>query len=196
MAFTDTETVSGNGEYTTNPAFTPAAVGIYRWIASYSGDANNAAVSGACNAPNESSAVFPALTPTLSTQATANATIGGQISDTATLAGGLAPTGTITFNAYAPGDTTCTGAPVFTDTETVSGNGQYTTNPAFTPATAGTYRWIASYSGDDDNAPVSGACNDANESSAVAAPVTPPVVPPSNDFTIGKLKGKTLTVNV
>jgi hypothetical protein len=197
IVFTDTATVAGNGQYTANPPFTPATVGIYRWIAAYSGDVNNAPVSGACNAANESSAVFPAVVPTISTQATASVMIGGQISDTATLAGGVSPTGTITFTAHAPGDSTCTGAPVFTDSETVSGSGQYTTNPAFTPTTAGTYRWIAAYSGDDANAPVSGACNDANESSEVhPAPPPTPTLPPGNAFTIGKVKGQTVTVNL
>ena len=33
--------------------FTPAKGGVYRWRASYSGDANNNPVAGACNAPNE-----------------------------------------------------------------------------------------------------------------------------------------------
>ena len=37
-------------------------------------------------------------------------------------------------------------------------------NP-FTPTLAGTYRWIASYSGDANNAPVAGKCNDAGENS-------------------------------
>ena len=41
VAFTDTENVSGNGTYTTNPAFTPAAAGTYRWTAAYSGDSGN-----------------------------------------------------------------------------------------------------------------------------------------------------------
>lgn len=165
--FTDTETVSGNGDYTTNPAFTPTAVGTYRWRATYSGDPQNTAVSPACNAANETSTVAKA-TPTLSTQATVNAAFGSPISDTATLAGGASPTGTITFNAYGPSDANCTGAAVFTDTETVSGNGPYTTTPAFTPTAAGTYRWRASYAGDAQNEAVSGLCNAANETSTVA----------------------------
>src|SRR5262245_47027411 len=51
--FTDTKTVSGNGAYTSG-SFTPPAAGTYRWTASYGGDANNAALGGACNDPNES----------------------------------------------------------------------------------------------------------------------------------------------
>jgi len=37
----------------TSASFTPTRPGVYRWRAFYSGDANNEAVSGACNAANE-----------------------------------------------------------------------------------------------------------------------------------------------
>ena len=55
---------------------------------------------------------------------------------------------------------------------TVSGDGDYNASDGdggtFTPTAAGTYYWIASYSGDDPNTePVSGACGDENESSIV-----------------------------
>ncbi|MHB8679412.1 MAG: IPTL-CTERM sorting domain-containing protein, partial [Rudaea sp.] len=51
--------------------FTPSSLGIYRWIATYSGDAANAASATACNDANESVTISagPAqigLTPTLS----------------------------------------------------------------------------------------------------------------------------------
>ena len=161
--------VSGNGNYNNSPVFTPPTVGTYRWRASYSGDTNNAAVGGACNAANESSVVAQA-TPSIPTTATANATIGGQISDQAAISGGFNPGGTITFRAYGPGDATCANAPAYTsDPVAVSGSGTYGNSPAFTPPTAGTYRWRAFYSGDTNNAAVAGACNAANESSAVAS---------------------------
>jgi DNA-binding beta-propeller fold protein YncE len=51
--FVDTKPVAGNGSYLSS-SFTPTAAGAYRWIASYGGDANNVAVSGACNDVNES----------------------------------------------------------------------------------------------------------------------------------------------
>ncbi len=89
-------------------------------------------------------------------------TIGGSVTDTATLSGGNNPTGTITFKVYGPDDATCSGAVVFTDTVTVNGNGSYTSD-AFIPADVGTYRWIASYSGDAKNTASSGACGDQNE---------------------------------
>ncbi|HVF71788.1 MAG TPA: choice-of-anchor Q domain-containing protein, partial [Chthoniobacterales bacterium] len=105
--------------------------------------------------------------PTITTQASAGIVAGGTISDTATLANGDAPTGQITFKLYGPNDAACGGTPVFTSTKTVNGNGSYTSD-SFTPPTAGTYRWIASYSGDSRNDTVSGACNDANETVVVS----------------------------
>ena len=45
------------------PGIHADAAGTYRWIASYSGDANNAAVAGACNAANESVVVSPVPPP-------------------------------------------------------------------------------------------------------------------------------------
>jgi LPXTG-motif cell wall-anchored protein len=44
-------------------AFTPTVPGTYRWIASYSGDANNAAAAGVCGDPSETTEV--ASTPDL-----------------------------------------------------------------------------------------------------------------------------------
>lgn len=101
----------------------------------------------------------------LTTTATTSATIGSQITDTAHLGGGVNPTGTITFTAF--NNAQCSGTPVFTDTETVNGNGDYTTDPAFTPTAVGTYYWIASYSGDSNNTGSTTSCGDANESTRI-----------------------------
>ncbi|HWB69858.1 MAG TPA: hypothetical protein VG518_07760, partial [Solirubrobacterales bacterium] len=175
--FTQTVTVAGNGTYETG-SVTPSTAGIYRWVASYSGDAENESVSGACNDAGESTTVAKA-TPTISTVASGDITLGsGSLKDKATIASGFTPGGQITFNLYGPDDTGCSGAPVHTATMAVSDNGTYET-PPFTPAKAGTYRWVASYSGDSNNKATSGACNDAGESASVApAPVSPAPPPP------------------
>ena len=165
--FTTTALVSGNGAYT-SASFAPIAIGTYRWIASYSGDANNEAVSGECNDANESVDVNMA-SPSITTTASADIKLGGALTDTAHLTGGFNPTGTITFNLYGPNNATCAGAAVFTSTVDVSGNGNYTSG-SFTPSAIGIYRWIASYSGDLNNSPVSGACNDENETVSVSTP--------------------------
>jgi uncharacterized repeat protein (TIGR01451 family) len=103
------------------------------------------------------------LTPTLSTNASADVVLGGELTDVAHLGGGHDPQGTITFNLYGPNNSECTGEPVFTDTQDVDGAGDYTSE-AFTVAAAGTYRWTASYSGDDSNNPVAEGCGGENES--------------------------------
>jgi hypothetical protein len=110
---------------------------------------------------------------TLTTRASHDVKLGRQVSDAATLAGGLSPTGTITFRLFGPGNATCTGTPAFTSTKPVSGNGSYTSAP-FTPTVVGTYRWIAAYSGDANNSPVSTVCSDPAETVRVRGvlPVT------------------------
>jgi uncharacterized repeat protein (TIGR01451 family) len=160
-AFTSSPiTVHGDGTY--GPvSFTPASAGTYRWIASYSGDAKNAATAGACNADGENDTVNK-LSPTVVTHASATVQVGGQITDTATLAGGFNPTGTITFRLYGPNDATCATV-IATRTRPVAGNGDYVSNP-FTTATAGTYRWIANYGGDANNDATANVCNATNES--------------------------------
>ncbi len=104
-------------------------------------------------------------TPTVTTTATPTATVGGPITDTAHLGAatppGPAPTGTVTFTLF--NTAACTGAPVFTSVVPVNaGTGNYTSAP-FSPTVAGTYRWIAAYSGDANNLAVTTACGDAGE---------------------------------
>jgi len=57
--FTSTATVTGNGNYGSG-SFTPTTIGTYRWIANYSGDANNVATANTCNALNENVVVTAA----------------------------------------------------------------------------------------------------------------------------------------
>jgi hypothetical protein len=92
------------------------------------------------------------------------------LNDGATLSGGLNPTGTIAFNLFDVTDPTCSGTPVFTNTVTVSGNGTYNTSSGFLAAKAGTYHWVATYSGDLGNSGVSSIC--ADEAVVVTAPAS------------------------
>ncbi|MCB0866020.1 MAG: putative Ig domain-containing protein [Solirubrobacterales bacterium] len=106
----------------------------------------------------------------LSGTASAGGDLGTALHDSATLSDGDSPTGSITFDAYGPGDDTCSDTPVFTDSQPVSGNGDVDSDP-FTPTAPGTYRWIASYSGDANNEASSTACGDAGQSAALKAPL-------------------------
>lgn len=153
-------TVAGAGDYR-SAAFTTSAVGTYRLVASYSGDANNAAVTTACADPKEAVDVGKA-TPTVATTAGPPILSGGTTADTATLSGGFHPTGTLTFKLYGPGDAACAGAAVATWIFNISGAGSVNTPPT-TLSTAGTYRWAATYGGDAENVAVATGCNDPKE---------------------------------
>jgi len=157
----------------TSGSFAPTTVGAYRWTATYSGDANNT-ISGptACNDPNEISTV--ATSPTIATQAVAVVPLNKPTGDTATLSGvnGTA-TGTITFKAYGPGSPTtptCTTLAFTSTPRTVTSN--TATSDPFTPTAQGTYRWVAVYTGDANNAPNTSGCGDPNETVAVIGACT------------------------
>ena len=167
--FTATVNVSGNGNYNSGD-FTPSTAGKYYWVASYSGDVNNLPSTGSCGDQGETSTIGKKTT--LIATAASSETIGAAVHDTATLSGGLNPTGTITFNLYGPSDTPdCSGNPVFTSTVNVNGNGDYGSGN-FTPTTAGSYYWTASYSGDVNNLPSSGSCGDEGETSTLVKRTT------------------------
>jgi Ice-binding-like/IPTL-CTERM motif len=119
---------------------------------------------GGCSAAGPGLAATTLISPV----AAPSVALGAAISDTKTLSGGANPTGTITFNLYGPNDATCSGAVIFTSTVTVNGNGSYSST-SFTPLAIGTYRWIANYGGDLNNAPTANVCNAANEFVVVAA---------------------------
>ncbi|MDP1820388.1 MAG: hypothetical protein Q8K58_10950 [Acidimicrobiales bacterium] len=111
--------------------------------------------------------------PTLVTQvAAAEVPLGEPVADTATLAGGAEPTGSIAFDLFGPDDLDCSRGSVFTSVREADGPGTYESAPV-APEDPGQYRFIATYSGDADNLPVSGSCGDPNESVAVLAAEPP-----------------------
>lgn len=133
---------------TSDFTFTPATPGqVYAFTVTYGAPGTSL---GASNTGQS------ATVPTLTTQTPGSVSVGSPTNDSATLSGGNNPTGTITFSLTDPSN-----AIVYTDVVTVSGNGTYSTaamgdNPGgFTPATLGTYQWVAAYSGDALNTPVS-----------------------------------------
>jgi hypothetical protein len=120
----------------------------------------------------------------ISTQASGPVTVGQEITDTATLANvSSGAGGTITFTLYAPGDTNCSVA-LTSSVKNVSGPGDYTSS-AYTTTQVGTYKWIASYSGDAGNSPIAGSCGDAGESSTVNQASPTVNTTPSAGGTIG-----------
>ena len=153
---TETATVTGNGTYATPTGYTlpttGAVTGTYQWVASYSGDSNNNAVTSTEGTePVSVNGASPTVSTTPNpTSVVLNATGSPTLKDSATLAGGYHETGDITFTLYAPNGTSAE-----TETVSVSGNGTYATPTGYTlpttGAVTGTYQWVASYSGDGNN---------------------------------------------
>ncbi|MGH2686371.1 MAG: hypothetical protein ACRDJP_12975, partial [Actinomycetota bacterium] len=159
--FDETVTVNGNGNYSTteDSDHVADAAGTWRWTASYGGDSgNNPAFSGC-----DDELVTITDEPTLGTTPDpASGTVGDVLDDTAALAGGTDPTGSILFELFPPSDADCSEDPVFDETVTVNGNGNYSTTEDgdHVADVAGTWRWTASYSGDDLNEPATSGCDD------------------------------------
>jgi hypothetical protein len=131
-----------------------SAGGYYFW-AVYSGDGNNLGATSGCN----TEVVVVDKNP--SEISTAQNLIPN---DQATLTGlTVNAGGTITFELYSPSDLTCAKAPAYQETVTVTGNGTYgTSNSKFIASAVGTWKWLVSYSGDDNNTGSTSACGVEN----------------------------------
>jgi hypothetical protein len=165
-----------------SPTAYVTSAGRYCWRGTFSGDSANGIGGSSDSAARECFTVNP-VTPTLATTAGADVNLGSTVSDSATISGlatqpaspvinltgtaGAAAGGTITFKLYGPATTGC-GALAYTSAAvTVNGNNTYNTpNPQFPPTSAGTYHWVAEYSGNlPNNSATShnGACDDTDE---------------------------------
>ena len=113
--------------------------------------------------------------------------------DSATLAGGYNETGTIAFTLDAPNGTS-----VATETVTVSGNGTYTTPTGYTLPTTGTvtgtYQWVASYTGDDNNNAVTSENGTEPVSLSAASPTIVTVANPASGLVGGQELRDTATL--
>jgi flagellar basal body-associated protein FliL len=123
---------------------TPTVIGTFPYTVTIKDSAGNL-VNTFC------SVIVSQASPSIITiQQPPSATVGASIADQATVSGGYNPTGTVTFNLY--NNSTASGAPVFTDTETLSGG--VATSKGYTSSATGTYYWVATYNGNTDNASV------------------------------------------
>ncbi len=120
-----------------------------------------------CGATDQGSAVGT-ISVTVAVSATGG-TVGEPVNATATIQEGAIPTGQITFKAFPPADTTCSGAAAFSSTVGVSGNGQYRSK-TFAPSRVGAFRWTVAYSGDVNHVPATTDCVKATSSVAQAGP--------------------------
>ena len=190
--YSNTVTVSGNGTYETvsgsNPGgYLPTEAGTYQWVVSYTGDSNNHEATSTFT--SEPQVVSPA-SPSLTTTPGGTVVIGSgtNLSDSARLSGTHNGTGSITFYLFAPGVTPdgTDSNNVYSNTVTVSGNGTYTTasgnNPGgYLPTEAGTYEWVASYSGDSNN---NGATSTFTSEPQVVSPASPTLTTTPNVTTV------------
>ncbi|HLX89876.1 MAG TPA: hypothetical protein VKR22_15630, partial [Acidimicrobiales bacterium] len=186
LAFTVTDTVNGNGSYTSGAPHAVSAAGVYVWQVVYSDGTNNNGFTSPCGdqvLPNNEVSLVGKAGPTIATQASATDLPSGSISDSGSLTGGTSPTGSLTFNAYGPftGSQTpnCTSPLAFTVTDTVNGNGTYTTGSPHAVSDAGTYVWQTVYTGDNNNAGFTSTCglvNDTNHEVSTVGKASPGIV--------------------
>jgi hypothetical protein len=86
--------------------------------------------------------------------------------DSATLSGiaGSGSGDSLTFSLYGPGDTTCSGTALYSETQNNLGDGTYSTsNSTFTldsSSTVGIYRWKVDFTGNSANNNNPGTCGD------------------------------------
>src|SRR3989442_1793943 len=162
--------VSANGDYATPSGASPEA-GTYYWVASYSGDANNAPAASGCE--DEQIGRASCRERVQISEDAASLKNNATFKDKATIAGlfGAKPGGQISWKLYdnkecksAEGGVVATDGPV-----AVSANGDYATPSGASPE-AGTYYWVASYSGDANNAPAASGCEDEPVTVGKAAP--------------------------
>jgi hypothetical protein len=125
------------------------------------------------NAPHQEITVHQAV-PSLTTHASASSVSPNQpFTDTATVgpvSGGPTPTGSVVFDLHAANDPTCDNAPIATSTTGLVG-GTATSAP-FSQASPGTYRFVATYSGDANYVGKASGCADAVNVVAAPAPTT------------------------
>jgi hypothetical protein len=146
--------VVGPAGTVTSGDYAPPALGTYRLVATYSGDANYDRLSSRCADPAGAVLVDKGLLPIAAGFAPPASAVGGRFHATATLdrprAGTPGPTGRVTFAVYGPGHPTCAGPPAFTSVSPIDAAGGSAVSGEFTPPEAGTYHVTVTYSGDAD----------------------------------------------
>jgi len=148
----DTETVT-NGIVPTTSTFGFGSPGFYSFRAVYTGDGVNKGATSPC----EPLTVNPD-SPTISTLLSATTIVhGGSVTDSSALFGATATAGgTVTITMYTGGS--CSGTVVGSSGPLTVTNGIVPTSGSFTAATAGTYSFLAVYSGDTNNSPATASC--------------------------------------
>jgi hypothetical protein len=149
-----------------------SALGTTFWDASYSGDSLDDPSTNACS-ESETVAVPPASVATVVNDAGRGTPWDGTevadaaADDTATVSGAGTPTGTVTYSFF--GNGTCSGGAAATHVVTMSA-GLVPDSATTGPLGAGSYSFLADYSGDTNNAATSGSCEPFTVVKATASP--------------------------
>src|SRR6202007_1475025 len=125
----------------TSKGYTATGVGTEYWVATFNGDTSNAAVSSGTAAETVN------IDTINTSQMPTKASVGSSISDTATATGLVSPNSsdTVTVNLY--NNSSASGTPLFSDTETVTINGSSATatSKGYTATGVGTEYWVATF---------------------------------------------------
>lgn len=183
-----------------SPSAWVTSAGRFCWKAVYSG-ISASGIAGSSDVSTGECFTIDPVTPTLSTTAGSDVTLGSAVTDTATLTGTAPkPTanvietsapgartpagGTIAFTLWGPSTGSC-GAQITAANQsvTVSGDSSATNvySASYTPTTAGDYHWKAVYSGDSPNTNTqshNATCGDTNEDVTVGPASTGTVTTP------------------
>ncbi len=149
---TGTVTLNGDATVPNSNIQGPLAAGGYAFQAAYSGDANYTALTSGCEpfavgqlGPGTATVVFDAASGAawVGTEKT-----GASAYDTATVTGaaGVTPTGTVTYTFFT--NKTCTATGIAAGTVTLTGAGAVPNSNIQGPLQAGSYSFLAAYSGD------------------------------------------------
>ena len=163
----------------------PLAAGSYSFRAVYSGDANYAESTSGIE-PLEILKADPGIS---TAQNPISGLVGATVKDSASVTGGFNPTGTVTFVLKLNGSTVLTSEPIPLDAQ---GNAAFTSG--YLANTAGTYYWIATYSGDPNNNGKSS--GDTEEPVVISTQPVPAIVttPNPKTTTVGATLKDTATI--
>jgi hypothetical protein len=150
---------TGNGTFT-GAAFTAAQVGTLRVIATREATGSDVTVTSSCDTPGNSLTTTKATPKLVVRPSSAAVEVGGLVHGVAFLTEGHNLSGALDVRIHGPGDQTCSQPPVSQTSLPVSGPRDFQ-GAAYSPTAAGTYRVVASYSGDAINFHSLSACDDA-----------------------------------
>jgi hypothetical protein len=155
------EIESTNGQPPSSGGTEPLPPGSYSYQASYSGDSNYHSATGTCEQFSVAQGA-PTVDTMVYNQATGNPWTGKEVTgdrayDTATVSGasGFTPTGSVVYSLF--DNNTCEGVAIATDQKNLS-SGTVPKSTSTNALNAGSYSFVAGYSGDDNYQAVAGTC--------------------------------------